>query len=154
MKHTTVLLAALLVAPLAASAESNAAAAHRLKEQYLLLNYSTSLSAPNQAAEMMTYVRDKFGAANRTSALKVGVAIIYTPKDRVAEHATRLRADLELARKLDVPVLIQVDTENWLPESLLNWHDPAKPGYDPAKVADVEWTGWTPDTAVKLCWRN
>jgi len=47
-----------------------------------------------------------------------------------------------------------VDTENWLPESLLNWYDPKKPGVDPAKVADMEWYGWTPDTAVKLCWRN
>jgi len=149
MKRTLTLIVALLAGPTFA-----ADAPHGTKAKYLLLNYSTSLASTNQAAEMMTYVRDKFGAANRTSALKVGVAIIYTPKEQVAESAARLRADLELARKLDVPVLIQVDTENWLPESLLNWHDPAKPGYDPAKVADVEWTGWTPDTAVKLCWRN
>jgi hypothetical protein len=84
----------------------------------------------------------------------VGVAIIYTPKEQVTESAARLRADLALAEQMDVPVLIQVDTENWLPDSLTNWHDPKKPGYDPAKVDDVEWFGWTPDTAVKLCWRN
>jgi hypothetical protein len=103
---------------------------------------------------MMRYVRDTFGEANRTSRLKVGLAIIYTPKEQVAETVARLRADLALAQQMDVPVLVQVDTENWLPDSLLNWHDPAKPGYDPAKVDDVEWYGWTPDTAVKLCWRN
>lgn len=124
------------------------------RDQYLLLNYSTSLHAPQQAQDMMGYVRDKFGAANRTSRLKVGLAIIYTPKEQVAETPARLRADLALAQQMEVPVLIQVDTENWLPESLLNWHDPSKPGYDPAKVNDVEWYGWTPDTAVKLCWRN
>ncbi len=123
-------------------------------DHYLLLNYSTSIDTKTQASEMMTYVRDKFGAANNASTLKVGVAIIYTPKERVADYVARIRDDLDLAKKLNVPVLIQVDTENWLPESLLNWHDPKKPGFDPAKVADVEWYGWTPDTAVKLCWRN
>lgn len=124
------------------------------REHFLLLNYSTSLHAKRQAQDMMSYVRDKFGAANRTSGLKVGLAIIYTPKEQLSETTARLREDLALAQQMDVPVLIQVDTENWLPESLTNWFDPSKPGYDPNKVEDVEWTGWTPDTAVKLCWRN
>jgi hypothetical protein len=131
------------------------AAAHaQAREQYLLLNYSTALNAPQQAQEMMRYVRDTFGAANRGSRLKTGLAIIYTPKEQVAETAARLQADLALARQMEVPVLIQVDTENWLPEAITNWFDPSKPGYDPDKVNDVEWTGWTPDTAVKICWRN
>jgi len=125
------------------------------QDQHLLLNYSTSLNAPQQTQDMMSYVRETFGEANRKSRLKVGLAIIYTPKEQVAETAARLRADLALAEQMNVPVLIQVDTENWLPESLAtNWFDPSKPGYDPSKVNDVEWTGWTPDTAVKLCWRN
>jgi lysophospholipase L1-like esterase len=122
--------------------------------QYLLLNYSTSLAAARQTHDMTSYVRDTFGAANRASRLKVGLAIIYTPKEQIAETAARLRADLALAQQMEVPVLIQVDTENWLPESLTNWFDPSKPGYDPTKVSDVEWYGWTPDTAVKICWRN
>ncbi len=75
-------------------------------------------------------------------------------EDRVTDHVARLRADLRLAKQYKVPVLIQVDTENWLPESLTNWYDPKKPGFNPQKVDDVEWYGWTPDTAVKLCWRN
>jgi len=83
-----------------------------------------------------------------------GLAILYLPKDRLTDHVTKLKSDLDLAKKLNIPVLFQVDTENWLPESLLNWYDPKKPGVDPAKVADMEWYGWTPDTAVKLCWRN
>ena len=143
---TILVLTALLLSPLSAL--------HAAEGKYLLLNYSTSIGSSGQAQEMMAYVRDKFGSANAASRLKVGVAILYTPKDQVAEHVVRLRANLDLAKKLDVPVLIQVDTENWLPESLLNWHDLKKPGYDPAKVDDVEWYGWTPDTAVKLCWRN
>ena len=125
-----------------------------LKQQYLLLNYVANVNAPGQSTEIMTYVQEKFGAANRASALKLGVAILYTPGDRVEQFVARMKADLDLAKRLHIPVLIQVDTENSLPEPLLNWYDPAKPGYDPAKTADVEWYGWTPDTAVKLCWRN
>jgi hypothetical protein len=64
-----------------------AAADIRPREQYLLLNYSTSLNAPQQAQDMMSYVRDTFGEANRTSRLKVGLAIIYTPKEQLAEAA-------------------------------------------------------------------
>ena len=37
------------------------------REQYFLLNYSTSLNAPQQAQDMMSHVRDTFGAANRAS---------------------------------------------------------------------------------------
>lgn len=122
--------------------------------KHLLLNYVTSIDQPQQAEELMRYVRDTFGEANRVSVLKVGLAILYLPRDRMADHVARLKSDLDVAKRLDIPVLIQVDTENWLPESLLNWYDPKKPGFDPAKVNDVEWYGWTPDTAVKLCWRN
>jgi hypothetical protein len=129
-------------------------AAGRTPIQYLLLNYSASPDDPKQSTDIMTYVQRRFGAANRASALKVGVAVIYTPKDQVQQWVTAMANDLTLAQRLDVPILIQVDTENWLPESLLNWYDPAKPGYDPAKTADVEWYGWGPENAVKLCWRN
>ena len=69
-------------------------------DQYLLLNYSTSIDSRTQAAEMMTYVHDQFGAASKASRLKVGVAIIYTPKERLAEHVLRLKADLDLAKQL------------------------------------------------------
>lgn len=122
--------------------------------QFLLLNYVSQLNSPGQSSEIMTYVQKKFGAANQASRLKVGVAVIYTPGEQASACAQRMVADLELAKRLNVPILIQVDTENCLPESLLNWYDPAKPGYDPAKRADVEWYGWEADKAVKLCWRN
>jgi lysophospholipase L1-like esterase len=140
--------------PLLTGLRNSAAASPATTLKHLLLNYVTSIDRPKQAEEMMQYVHHTFGAANEAASLKVGLAILYVPKDRVAAHVARLKSDLDLAKKLKVPVLIQVDTENWLPESLLNWYDPKKPGFDPAKVADVEWYGWTPDTAVKLCWRN
>ena len=77
---------------------------------------------------MMSYVRETFGAANRTARLKAGLAIIYTPKEQLKETVARLRADLALAEQMEVPVLIQVDTENWLPESLTNWFDSCQAG--------------------------
>lgn len=154
MKSTLAFLTALLLTPLIALNAGEQQAKPLVPEQYLLLNYSASLNSAQQAQDMMSYVRDTFGAANETSRLKTGLAILYTPKEQLAETAARLRADLALAQQMEVPVLIQVDTENWLPESLTNWFDSAKPGFDPHKVHDVEWTGWSPDTAVKLCWRN
>jgi beta-glucosidase len=57
--------------------KATATAQANTRTQYLLLNYSTSLHAPQQAQDMMSYVRDTFGEANRTSRLEVGVAIIY-----------------------------------------------------------------------------
>jgi hypothetical protein len=67
-----------------------------------------------------------------------------------------LRRVLELARETDTPVLIQLDGENWWDArpDLWNWWDPALPGYDPANRENVEWSGWTPDHALKIAWRN
>lgn len=37
---------------------------------------------------------------------------------------------------------------------LWNWWDKSKPGYNPENKKNVEWTDWTPDSAVKIGWRN
>lgn len=65
-----------------------------------------------------------------------------------------LRKNLALAERLKVPILVQVDVDNWLPASLLNWFNPRAAGYDAAKRTDVEWYGWDSSTAVMLSWRN
>ncbi|MEI6676873.1 MAG: hypothetical protein WCO57_17010, partial [Verrucomicrobiota bacterium] len=127
-------------------------------DKYLLLNYSPSgnFSPPGStSANVMGYVAAKFGAANQASTLKVGVSCLYLPGwNGAASELTLLRSDLARAETLGVPILVQVDTETWLPKSLLNWYDPGADGYDPAKTADVEWYGWDASTAVKLSWRN
>ncbi|MEI8045589.1 MAG: hypothetical protein WCL11_29545, partial [Verrucomicrobiota bacterium] len=121
-------------------------------DKYLLLNYGSS---DPSAAPVMNYVADKFGAANQASTLKVGVSCLYYPGGNgSASELALLRSDLARAESLGVPILVQVDTENWLPPSLLNWYDNSLPGYDPAKKTDVEWYGWDDSTAVKLAWRN
>jgi autotransporter-associated beta strand protein len=133
---------------------SNASAA----DKYLLLNYSPDgFCTPDSSATIMNYVASTFGAANQASVLKVGVSCIYMPgmdTKTAASELALLRSDLERAELLGVPILVQVDTETWLPPSLLNWYDDTLPGYDPAKKADVEWYDWDDSTAVKLSWRN
>ena len=69
---------------------------------------------------------------------------------------TALKVFLEAAAETNTPVLVQIDTEHWWDArpDLWNWWDPAKPGYDPANRENVEWTGWSPDNAIKIAWRN
>lgn len=37
---------------------------------------------------------------------------------------------------------------------LWNWWDPSRPGYDPANAANVEWSAWSSEHALKIAWRN
>jgi hypothetical protein len=128
--------------------------------QYFLLNYAPDglySSKPIGSSAIMNYVNTTFGRANRTSPLKVGISCLYCPgAARGASDAelALMRRDLALAERLNVPILVQVDVENWLPPSLLNWFDPHAAGYDPARRGDVEWYGWNEATAMKLSWRN
>lgn len=127
-------------------------------DKYLLLNYCPDgFTTPHSSATIMNYVAKTFGAANRASSLKVGVACLYWypgPKNSPASERALLQKDLARAQSLGIPILVQVDTETWMPTSFLNWYDPKLPGYDPAKTADVEWHGWDQSSAVKLSWRN
>jgi hypothetical protein len=128
--------------------------------QYFLLNYAPDGLYSGKrigSSALMSYVSATFGTGNRRSPLKVGVSCLYYPG--VAKGGSRaevalMRQDLALAERLNVPILVQVDVDNWLPASLLNWYNPSAAGYNPAKRADVEWYGWDASTAVKLSWRN
>ena len=72
------------------------------------------------------------------------------------EVENSLRELLEHSVKTDTPVLIKFDGENWWDgrPDLWNWWDPAAPGYNPGNKNNVEWTGWDPDCALKIAWRN
>ena len=74
-------------------------------------------------------------------------------RDRLTEIVRRL---LALSVETDVPVLLTLDGQNWWDgrPDLWNWWDENAPGYDPANVHNVEWTGPGPEHAVKVCWRN
>ncbi len=88
---------------LATAGDSGAPVQDVTRPRFLLLNYATRIDSVDQAGEMMTYIRERFGAANRESMLRVGLAIIYTPGDRLADHVKRMQKDLELAQRMQVP---------------------------------------------------
>jgi hypothetical protein len=93
----------------------------------------------------------------RNTKIRVGAAAIFSylnePHERLRK---RLQRFLQLAEKHDVPVVVQPDGEQWWGNrpDLWNWWDKNKAGYDPTNRQNVEWTGWSPDDAIKIAWRN
>ncbi len=87
----------------------------------------------------------------------VGAAAIfsYFAQPR-AQTAADLQQFLRRSQETGLPVVIQLDGESWwgARPDLWNWWDPAAPGYSAANRANVEWTGWSPDDAIKIAWRN
>lgn len=101
-------------------------------------------------------VRDAYGPFEGRS-IAIGVA----PMFRVFQAdmdvlSAALRNHLRLARETRVPVFICLSTFvfNTARPDLWNWWDPGAPGYDPDNVHHVEWTGWSPASAVKIGWLN
>ena len=90
--------------------------------------------------------------------IRIGVGYIFSyfrAKDDVS-LLTSLRGLLQLAEATDTPVLLQIDGEQWWESrpDLWNWWDPSVSGFDPANRENVEWSGWTPEHALKIAWRN
>jgi hypothetical protein len=87
----------------------------------------------------------------------IGIGAIFSyldqPRDTVRKE---LLGFLALSEQYNIPVVVQLDGEQWWRNrpDLWNWWDPARPGYDPANRANVEWTGWGPEHAMKIAWRN
>ena len=90
--------------------------------------------------------------------IRVGTGHIfsYFQSQNDASLLASVRRVLELAEQTGTPVLIQLDGEQWwgARPDLWNWWDPSRPGFDPANRENVEWSGWTPGTALKIAWRN
>lgn len=95
---------------------------------------------------------------NRSDArIQTGISYIFScfrtpPETTVAA----LQVFLATAAQTNTPVLVQIDTEHWWQArpDLWNWWDPSKPGFDPSNRENVEWTGWSPEDAIKIAWRN
>jgi hypothetical protein len=129
--------------------------------RYLFFNIAPA-SAWNQNRPE-TFTRAVFDQVVRTlhapenPRLRVGVSFIFntleTPTNVLARGLRRLLAGSE---ESGVPVLVTLDGQNWWQHrpDLWNWWDPGMPGYHPSNVFNVEWTGWSPTQAVKVCWRN
>lgn len=127
-----------------------ASAARASDTQYVLVNFTDPSEASFQE------VAATFGQQAGQS-VKVGVGVIvsyfaYPPE----EAASRLKHYLTYAERYDLPIIVQIDGEQWLENrpDLWNWWNPEMPGYHPDNKHNVEWTGWSPDEAVKIGWRN
>jgi hypothetical protein len=120
--------------------------------QYLVINIAPE---ENRRAAFQEIVAVK--ERNRSAEVRLGIGAIFSylrqPREEVRADLTEF---LEMAKRYDIPVIVQLDGEQWWegrPE-LWNWWNPARPGYDPRNRNNVEWSGWGPEHALKIAWRN
>lgn len=121
-----------------------------MPRQYILLN------AVKPTPEAFAEIDSVFGRSGSGSILiGVGCIISYLQQSP-RQSLNRLERYLQLSRQFERPLIIQLDGEQWWSArpDLWNWWDPSRPGYDPGNRMNVEWTGWTSDSAVKIGWRN
>lgn len=89
--------------------------------------------------------------------LRIGISFIFSMLEGPLDVQSKsLRRLLEAAEQADVPILVTLDGQNWWQSrpDLWNWWDPDLPGFDEANRHNVEWTGWGPEHAIKISWRN
>jgi hypothetical protein len=95
------------------------------------------------------------GKASDHFNLGIGAIFSYLNQSQT-QTKKQLLEFLSLAAQYDVPVVIQLDGEQWwgARSDLWNWWSPEQPGYDPENRNNVEWSGWGPEHAIKIAWRN
>ncbi|WP_344979363.1 InlB B-repeat-containing protein [Compostibacter hankyongensis] len=118
-------------------------------EQYVFLNdYDWAYNYDN--------IKALFGSS-KGKRLAVGAGfIMYIFQRTPAVLEEELNKHLALAEADEIPVLVQLDPVTFMEgrPDLWNWWDPDQPGYDPDNRNNVEWTGWSADSAVKIGWLN
>lgn len=124
--------------------------ASRWPAQYILVN---GVDATPEAFREIASVFPR--KTDRPKAAGVGFILSYfqmSPEDA----ANKLKKYLSLSEAFDLPVIVQLDGEQWWGNrpDLWNWWDQEKPGYHPDNRKNVEWSAWSPDSAVKIGWRN
>lgn len=140
MQKTALLLISLFLPFLLAAAPKH----------YLILN------SVNDTDEAFREIAEQFGSANgKEVSVGAGIIISYLHETRQTAER-RLRNYMALSEKYDIPIVIQLDGEQWWSKrpELWNWWDKSKPGYHPKNRKNVEWTDWTPDAAIKIGWIN
>lgn len=120
--------------------------------QYVLVNLHPSEVNEATFAKVAELATDRDLQAPR---LGVGAIFSYF-RHPPAKTCRALELFLALAARHNLAVIVQLDGEQWwnARPDLWNWWDPARPGFDPANAANVEWSGWGPEHALKLAWRN
>jgi hypothetical protein len=120
--------------------------------QYVVVNMSPA------EANSSTFEQIRQIATNeRSSQVDLGLGAIFSYLNQAPEKTkARMAEFLALAEKYRVPIVVQLDGEQWwgARPDLWNWWDPDRPGYDPDNRNNVEWSGWGPEHALKIAWRN
>lgn len=102
--------------------------------------------------ESFQQIADIFGKS-KDKKIAVGAGFIISALNlKPFDAALQLRRYLSLSEQFELPVIVQLDGEQWWDNrpDLWNWWDENKPGYNPENRKNVEWTAWTPDSAVKI----
>ncbi len=122
------------------------------QEQYLVIN----IAPEEETAIAVGQIRQTM-KRSPSDHVRLGVGAIFSYLDTSRERCTEeLLEFLSLAERYDIPVVVQLDGEQWWKArpDLWNWWDPGLPGYDPENRLNVEWSGWGPEHAMKIAWRN
>jgi hypothetical protein len=122
------------------------------RQQYLVVNI-----IPGERYEEVFEQARQLQSTNSTAPVRVGIGAIFSylnePRDQCK---SRVLEFLSLAEKYDIPVIVQLDGEQWWDArpDLWNWWDRGRDGYNSKNRFNVEWTGWDSSYAMKIAWRN
>lgn len=122
------------------------------RQQYLVLNIIPG-ERHEEVFEQVRYLQSPKSSAP----VRLGIGAIFSYLNESREECrTSLLKFLSLAEQYDIPIVVQLDGEQWWEArpDLWNWWDPGRPGYDPRNRSNVEWSGWGPEHALKIAWRN
>lgn len=120
-------------------------------DQFIVFNLSGG-----RKADAFAQISEAIGR-HPAGKVRVGIGGIFSYLDHpLTEVVADLREFLRLAQATNTPIIVQLDGEQWWRNrpDLWNWWDTNQPGYSPANRANVEWTNWTADSAIKIAWRN
>lgn len=125
---------------------------HPPPAKFIVLN----LSGGNAMAPDFADISRAFTpSAERSIAVGVGGIFSYL-RASPATVEQEVREFLRLSVLHNLPVVVQLDGEQWWEArpDLWNWWDARKPGFNPSNRFNVEWSGWQPEDAVRIAWRN
>ena len=122
------------------------------RQQFLVVNI-----IPGERYEEVFDQARQLQSPNSSSHVRLGVGAIFSYLNESRDQCkSRVLEFLSLAEQYDIPVVVQLDGEQWWDArpNLWNWWDPKREGYNPRNQWNVEWTGWGPQHAMKIAWRN
>jgi hypothetical protein len=122
------------------------------RQQYLVVNI-----IPGERYEEVFQQARKLQSPGSSAGVRLGIGAIFSYLSESRDQCrSRVLEFLSLAEQYDIPVIVQLDGEQWWEArpDLWNWWDPGRNGFDPGNRRNVEWTGWDSSYAMKIAWRN